>query len=166
MAEVGRVEDAAGAGIEEASRLSSEFGLTSRQMRPLLEGARARGLADAFELLGAGAVLLDETGAVLHLSTQARAALGPQLRLIGRHLVAGEAGSNHVIERIIAGVLAGGACEGVLGDGAASLHLRAMPMAGARDDEAQLLKAVLIVTKTESQGRFADEAPARQACAA
>lgn len=165
MAEVARVEETASASLDETSRLAAEFGLSARELRPLLEGARARGLADAFELLGAGAILLDQTGAVLHLSTHARAALGGELRLAGGTLVAADGASNHIVEQLIACVLAGGACEGTLG-GERSLHLRAMPAPGARD-EAQLLKAVLFVSKAEPPTRFsASKAQADQACAA
>jgi hypothetical protein len=169
MSEFARVEDAGAAGMDEGSRLASEFGLTSGQMRPLLEGARARGIADAFELLGAGAILLDETGAALHLSTQARAALGAELRLVGGHLVAVDDGCNHIVERIIASVLAGSPCEGVLSvgpDDSFGLHMRALPIAGARGDDAQLLKAVLVVSRVEPQGFFDRPAAAEQACVA
>ena len=40
-------------------------------LAPLLAGARARGVADAFEWLGLAAILLDERGEVLHLSAGA-----------------------------------------------------------------------------------------------
>ena len=51
-------------------------------LRPLLAGARARGMADAFELLGVAAVFIDEGGFALHINDRARRRLGPQL--VGR----------------------------------------------------------------------------------
>src|SRR5580692_11683737 len=48
-------------------------------LRPLLAGARARGMADAFELLGVAAVFIDESGFALHINDRARRLLGPQL---------------------------------------------------------------------------------------
>ena len=40
-------------------------------LAPLLAGARARGVADGLELIGAAAALLDEQGEVLHLNARA-----------------------------------------------------------------------------------------------
>jgi hypothetical protein len=48
-------QSAAEARAEEASR-----SLTSASLAPVLAGARARGMADALELLGVAAVLIDE----------------------------------------------------------------------------------------------------------
>ena len=48
-------------------------------LAPLLAGARARGMADAFELLGVAAAFLDEAGFALHINDHARRVLGPQL---------------------------------------------------------------------------------------
>src|ERR1700720_3449078 len=51
----------------------------SASLAPLLAGARARGMADAFELLGVAAAFLDEDGLALHINDHARRVLGPQL---------------------------------------------------------------------------------------
>jgi len=151
---------------EEASPIAAEFGLSREELRPLLEGARARGLADAFEMLATGAIMLDETGAVLHCSSHALRTLGGDLRLVGRQLVAADGASNQVLEQLIALVLAGEVGEAVIG-GRAGLRLQIRPMPGASEDAAQLLKAVLFVSAAELQDEVAAcDLGLEQACAA
>ena len=55
-------------------------------LAPLLAGARARGVADGLELIGAAAALLDEQGEVLHLNARALSLLGDHLVLAGGRL--------------------------------------------------------------------------------
>jgi hypothetical protein len=119
-------------------------------LRPLLEGARARGVADACQLLGYPCVLLDASGGVLHASDAARALLAGDLRLTGGHLVAADAQANHRIEQLVEAALSGAVSEVAIAAGAAAsgdLFIRALPLPGAQDDEAQLLKAVLLLSR-------------------
>ena len=46
-------------------------------LAPLLAGARARGVADGLELIGAAAALLGEDGEVLHVNARAIAPARP-----------------------------------------------------------------------------------------
>ncbi len=55
---------------------------------PVIAGARARGIADALEMLGEGAILLDFSGAVLHVGPLAKPMLGCALAVAGDHVVA------------------------------------------------------------------------------
>ncbi|MDP2357051.1 MAG: hypothetical protein Q8M31_13465 [Beijerinckiaceae bacterium] len=55
---------------------------------PVIAGARARGIADALEMLGEGAILLDFSGAVLHVGPRAKPMLGCALAVTGDHVVA------------------------------------------------------------------------------
>jgi hypothetical protein len=122
-------------------------------LRPLLEGARARGVADACQLLGYPCVLLDASGGVLHASHAAQALLAGDLRLAEGHLVAADAQANHRIERLVETALSGSACEVAIAAGAGGdLCIRALPLPGAQDDDAQLLKAVLLLSRTGERG--------------
>src|ERR1700691_5728337 len=61
---------------------------TVAPLAPLLAGARARGVADGLELIGAAAALLGEDGEVLHVNARALRLLGHDLLLTGRRLSA------------------------------------------------------------------------------
>ena len=52
-------------------------------LAPLLAGARARGVADGLELIGAAAALLDEQGEVLHVNARALGLMGQSLFVSG-----------------------------------------------------------------------------------
>ena len=136
--------------------------LTISSLRPLLEGARARGVADACELLGAGAVLLDRSGVVLHLSSLASALMGGALSVIEGHVVAAEARANQAIERLVALALTGLPGEFVV-EGVPAIRVRILPMPGAGSNEAQLLKAVLFVSRLEDAAPSEEEdAPSQE----
>lgn len=62
--------------------------VSSSTLGPVIAGARARGIADAFEMLGEGAILLDFSGAVLHVGPLAKPMLGCVLAVVGDHAVA------------------------------------------------------------------------------
>ena len=61
-------------------------------LAPIIAGARARGIADAFEMIGEGAILLDFSGSVLHVGQLAGPMLGCALAVTGGHVVATRAG--------------------------------------------------------------------------
>lgn len=117
-------------------------------LAPLIAGARARGLADAFELMGTPAILLNEFGSVLHVGSSARAFLGDALCIASRHLLAAAAQSNRDLERLVAGAVNG------LRDlqpivvprqNAPAIEIRALRVEGAANDPMQLLKAILVL---------------------
>jgi hypothetical protein len=166
MSETIGVESVHGPGREETAHPVSENGLALSALRPLLEGARARGVADACELLGVGAALLDRSGRVLHVTSAGGALLGSALKLVEEHLVAVDSAANHVVERVVGVALSGSPCEEVMQGSEMSLRLRAAPMPGALDDDAQLLKAVLFLTKIESCEASHDEANRQTSVAA
>jgi hypothetical protein len=129
-------------------------------LAPLLAGARARGVADGLELIGAAAALLDEQGEVLHLNARALSLLGDQLVLAGGRLRARDravdrnltAAINSTLRRQVASRVA-------LGDEARAdgLGIRIMPVTAAADDSFQLLRAVAILEPrgTAVRGGFA-----------
>ena len=80
--------------------------------------------------------------------------MGGAIRVAGGHLVAVDPAANQIIERIIGAALSGARAEDRIDSPhAAPLALRALPFPGAREDEAQLLKAVLIVDSIETARR-------------
>ena len=82
-------------------------------LAPLLAGARARGVADGLELIGAAAALLDEQGEVLHLNARALSLLGDHLVLAGGRLRA----RNRALDRTLAAAI-----DSTLRDQVASLR--------------------------------------------
>ena len=92
----------------DADRTATALGdLPPETLRPLLEGARARGLADAFELIGVPAVLIDTAGAVLHVGAGAAARMGASIAVASRHLVGADPASNRALQDVVAAALAG-----------------------------------------------------------
>lgn len=127
-----------------------EFGAL---MGPILAGARARGVADAFELMGVAAVLLDGAGSVLHVGGRAERALAPLVRVAGGQLIGFDAATNDLLQRVIAAAIevdARGQAEAVvLRDltGRDRLAIRAVrfPQAGVAGP--QLLRGILVVAE-------------------
>ena len=118
-------------------------------LRPLLAGAQARGIADAFDMMGQGAILIDRAGMALHANATARSLFGHSLTLTYRHLVGHSAEQTRAIQTLISSALEGqGAIATLALDdsaGQARLHLEVRPVPG--DDSCQLLKAVVLVRK-------------------
>ena len=55
-------------------------------LAPIIAGARARGIADAFQMLGEAAILLDFSGYVLHVGEGAEPLLGCALSITSNHV--------------------------------------------------------------------------------
>ncbi len=125
---------------------ATEFGYDPRMLTPLLAGARARGMADAFELLGKAALLIDASGGVLHVSAAAGRLLGESLALASRHLIGSNERDNAELQAIIGAALVGTSRPPIiLGAGAQTrLRLSALPVPFA-GDSCQLLRAILFV---------------------
>jgi hypothetical protein len=122
------------------------IGQAASVLTPLLAGARARGMADAFELLGKAALMIDASGGVLHVSEAAARLFGDTLTLTSRHLIAASDQDNSEIEAMIGRVLAGApAAPIVVGLGSpAPLKLSVLPIAHA-SDPCQLLRAIVFI---------------------
>ena len=117
-------------------------------LAPLLAGARARGVADGLELIGAAAALLDEQGEVLHLNARARSLLGDHLVLSGGRLRA----CDHDLDQTLAAAIDSTvrhqvASRVALGDEASAdgLGVRIMPVSVDTDESFQLLRAIAIL---------------------
>jgi PAS domain-containing protein len=122
-------------------------------LRPLLAGARARGMADALELAGIAAVLIDKQGMVLHAGSAARRLFGADLSLNHDHLVAGDSDSTRAIQSLISEALGEGPDPSEVAvprrDGTA-LVLSARRVPGASEDFCQMLKALIIIEEQRS----------------
>ena len=110
-------------------------------LKPVMAGARARGVADGLEMLGAGAVLLDASGRVLHVGGRGRRLMAGWLRVVGDHLVAERPGDNRAVEDLVGGAIRGVGAELRLD---AALVVRALPFA-TDEGPAQRLHAVLVL---------------------
>jgi hypothetical protein len=117
-------------------------------LAPLLAGARARGVADGLELMGAAAALLDEQGEVLHLNARALSLLGDDLVLADGHLRARDRAVDRTLAAAIDSTLRDQVASRVaLGDEARAdgLGVRIVPVTADADDSFQLLRAVAIL---------------------
>ncbi len=85
-------------GLQDAEDVSSV-------LKPIMAGARARGVADGLELLGIGAVLIDATGQVLHIGERGRRMLRGWARLVNHHLVTERACDNARVQDLIGSVV-------------------------------------------------------------
>jgi len=117
-------------------------------LAPLLAGARARGVADGLELIGAAAALLDEQGEVLHLNARALSLLGDHLVLAGGRLRARNRAHDRTLAAAIDSTVRDQVASRVaLGDDAHAdgLGVRIMPVTAEADGSFQLLRAVAIL---------------------
>jgi hypothetical protein len=133
--------------VSDADRTATALSDLPREtLCPLLEGARARGLADAFELIGVPAVLIDMEGAVLHVGAGAAARMGASIAVAGRHLVGADPASNRAVQDVIAAALAGETktVELELVGAAGGFCMRAVPMPSGWENPYQLMKAVIV----------------------
>jgi len=121
---------------------------------PVMEGARARGIADAYDLIGQGAILLDETGGVLHAGRRALQLMGEELSVQSGHLVAQTATANHAIQQLVAAILDDGESgESIVvsrSDGLPALQLRAFSFEKGTRSPYQMLAVVLLVDEFRS----------------
>ena len=141
-------QDAARADLTGASEPAAMADPAMR-LAPVLEGARARGVADAFAMAGQAAILLGGAGEVLHACADARALLGAGLRLKNGRLVAGDEG-DHGLARRLADVLEGESAVCAPGitlaaAGGGIMRVRVLSFAGGNANPAQLLKAVVLL---------------------
>jgi len=120
-------------------------------LAPLLEGARARGVADALEMAGQAAILLSGAGEVLHAGESAKPLLGAGLRLAEGRLELKDARAKG-FDGLLAVALDG---EGPPhGDGiilpapdGGAIRMRILPFHGGKKNPAQLLKAIVLLER-------------------
>ena len=117
---------------------------------PIMAGARARGVADALELVGIAAVLIDRSGRVLHCGPRAQRALAPLMRVAGQHLLGADGRINDQVGRFLARVVEGSGAEPVAEeiraeDGSSPTRLRAMRLPANEPEAIQLLHSIVIV---------------------
>lgn len=127
-----------------------EHDLDCLPIAPILAGARARGVADALEIVGIAAILIGADGDVLFANEQARALLVPHLKIVGERLEAVDKRHRGALAGLIETAVAGEKAEAhslILrrGDGIPGLRLHATPIADG--DPYQLLRAVIILDR-------------------
>jgi hypothetical protein len=116
-------------------------------LAPLLAGARARGVADGLELIGAAAALLDEQGEVLHVNARAMGLMGEGLFLADHRLRARDLAADGTLAAAIGSTLRYGVASRVTlwdSPGEGVLGVRIVPVATDGDESFQLLRAVAI----------------------
>ncbi len=116
-------------------------------MAPVIAGARARGIADAFEMLGEGAILLDFSGSVLHVGMAAKPMLGCGLAIASGHVVATSRKGATALQRLLEAGLADDAPRVLEVDllcGEEGMRQR-VRMVRAPADAYQLLASVLVL---------------------
>ncbi len=139
-------QSAAEARAEEASRSP-----TSAPLAPVLAGARARGMADALEMLGVAAVLIDECGFALHINDRAKSLLGPQLWIDDGRLRAAESDLDEAIgaalESAVSAATPARAVTNIrlAADSRGAVAVKVVPIVAEPDDPFQLLRAVVII---------------------
>jgi hypothetical protein len=133
-------------------------------LAPLLAGARARGMADAFELLGVAAAFIDEGGFMLHISDRARRLLGPQLWVDDGRLRAADVDLDEALGAAIESALINGAATHTATDISFASELRGvvavkvLPIAAEARDPFQLLRAVVIIEEQSGAVSWLDRA--------
>jgi hypothetical protein len=125
----------------------------SAPLAPVLAGARARGMADAFELLGVAAAFIDECGFALHINDHARRLLGPQLWVDDGRLRAADPDMDEALGAAIESALAADASDrtatniAFASDSRGAVGVKVLPVIAEAHDRFQLLKAVVIIEK-------------------
>jgi hypothetical protein len=133
--------------------------LTSASLAPVLAGARARGMADAFALLGVGAAFIDECGFALHINDHARSLLGPQLWVDDGRLRAADPEMDEALNQAIESALSAEAADraathlAFASDSRGAVGVKVLPVVTDEEDRFQLLKAVVIIEKLGAAGK-------------
>jgi hypothetical protein len=133
---------------DRSSEVINQVGLSADALHPLLQGARARGFADAFELLGQAVALVGPTGEVLHMTTAARRCIGAGLALKEEHLVAATPAGNRRLSAVLSealGDMPGCGGEAELADG---LSVRAVGLGAGFGGPFQMLRAAVFIERT------------------
>ena len=112
------------------------------ELAPLLAGAHARGMFDALDLMGQGAVLLGRDGRALAVTQSAAPSFGAALAIVQGRPVSAARHDDSLLQQAILDALAGVACDLEIGAPGEELTLRLLPTpAGAH----QLMAAILLI---------------------
>ena len=134
-----------------------EAAMAAEEIAPLIAGARAGGMAQAYEMLEIPAVFLDGDGAVLYVGPAALRLFGPHIAVTRRRLVGGTPEANDRLSALIEAALAPNAGPGLAllarGEGLAPLAVHAVPVPGAGENPYQLLKTVLVLDDSAGSGQ-------------
>ena len=137
------------AGAAGQAEIGGAAAMSAQDMAPLLAGARAGGMAQAYEMLEIPAIFLDGEGAVLYVGPTALRLIGPHIAVHRRHLVAGSPEANERLQGLIESALTPNAVPDFAilprGEGLSPLAVHAVPVPGASDNPYQLLKTVLVL---------------------
>lgn len=135
---------------EEGGSARDERGMdaTTATLAPLLAGARARGMADALDLLGLAAVLIDDRGLALHVNGRAQSLFGAHLGLCEGRLKAASDDADRALRASIESALTTPRAAGLAiisrGGDKRALALHVLPV-NDDDDRFQILKAVVVI---------------------
>jgi hypothetical protein len=135
-------------GAELRAEPSDSIVSMSDRLAPVIAGARARGIADAFEMIGEGAILLDFSGAVLHVGQLARPILGCALSVTNDHVVALSCKAAEPLQRLLQAGLADDAPRLLEADflcAEQGMRQRVRMVRASTGDAYQLLASVLIL---------------------
>lgn len=120
------------------------------RLKPVIAGARARGMADALEALGVAAIMLDRAGMALHASSHAAnfvgLAAGKGLSLTSATLIAADSAANRALQLAIAEVVEAeeaGPRQVALPESGVVLTIR--PILAGENDAYQLLRALIVI---------------------
>ncbi len=97
------------------------------ETQALIAGAWARGLADAFSLLGLPAIFLDAEGSVLHAGRETLAHFGPTLAIDRRRLVVADPAGREQLAAALARAEGRQAQRARLADSGLVAHVLAIP---------------------------------------
>ena len=115
---------------------------------PIIAGARARGIADAFEMMGEGAVLVDLSGAVLHVGRIARPMMGAAITVTRGQIAAASRRAAEPLEALLQTGLGEDAPRVLEADllcEEEGMRQRVRLLRALGDDAYQLLSAVLVL---------------------
>lgn len=109
---------------------------------PLIAGAHVRGLFDAFEMVGQGAVFLDRSGRALAITRAATQTFGANLALVAGRPVCANPSDDAKLWRAILDSVAGESRDVEIGAAGAELALSLKPLG---NDPRQLIAAILLI---------------------
>ncbi|MBV1702311.1 MAG: hypothetical protein KGQ46_10885 [Hyphomicrobiales bacterium] len=117
------------------------------QLRPMLAGAHARGMADVLDLLGMSAALIDAAGMVLHLNAGAKRLVGRDISMVHAHLMLKDDSENRALLAMIGAALGETprAGEMMIHGAHGGIRLQALPVTANARDGCQLLKALVLM---------------------
>jgi DNA-binding CsgD family transcriptional regulator len=132
--------------LEAAATVSRELSL-----------ARASGLADAFDVLGSGALIVDRAGRVLRVNRTAEATLGSELRIVNRRLCAPDHELSKRIDHVVCRAAASRSGSvltpplAVPRQGRRPLLLYAVPLVGEALDIFWAARALVIIVDLDAR---------------